>query len=532
VRRIVWVVLVGLAAGPASAADVLVVCPPEFRPALKPWVRDRSSRGHTFAWIGNEGTAEDVRDRIRKAAGSSGRARFLVLVGDADPAMKDDPAVRARSVPTHFAAAKANLPWSRDRDIATDNWYADLDDDQLPDLAVGRLPVDTPAELATVVRKILDYERNTDFGAWRRRISFVACPGDFGGVIDSVIEQGARRLTTEGIPPSYATTAMYGHWRSPYCPDPRRFCEEALGRINEGALFWVYIGHGHCRTVDHVTLPDRTAHPILRYDDVRTLECRSGQPIAVFLACHTGRFDDPEDSIAEEMLRTPGAPVAIVAATRVTMPYAMTVMGGELMRGYFEQRIETIGELVREAKRQMVLRPRDTASARVLDALAVALNPRSPNPALERMEHVLLFHLIGDPTMRLPHAEEAKIESPGRATAGAELVVHCESPLAGTCVVELAPPRDKLPFQPPVRRRFSPSEELLGELHETYRRANETVLASTVLDVDAGPFEATLQVPLTHTGAGHVRVYIEGRTGYALGSKDVWIEKGSTSEAP
>lgn len=526
--RIVWVLLVGLAAA-SPAADVLVVCPPEFRPALKPWVRDRSSRGHTFAWISHEGTAEEIRDRIRKAAGPPGRARFLVLVGDADPAMHHDPAIRAVSIPTHFAEARANVPFTKERDIATDNWYADLDDDQLPDLAVGRLPVDTSQELATVVRKILDYERNTDFGAWRRRISFVACPGDFGGLIDSVIEQGARRLTTEGIPPSYATTAMYGHWRSPYCPDPRLFSREALGRINEGALFWVYIGHGHCRTVDHVTLPDRTAHPILRYDDVRTLECRSGQPIAVFLACHTGRFDDPEDSIAEEMLRTPGAPVAIVAATRVTMPYAMTVMGGELMRGYFEQRIETVGELVQEAKRQMVLRPRNTASARVLDSLAVALNPRSPNPAVERMEHVLLFHLIGDPTMRVPHAEEATIESLDRLTAGGEIVVRCESPLAGTCVVELAPPRDTLPFQPPSRRRFSPSEELLAELHETYRRANEPVLASAVLDVDAGPFEATLQVPSTHIGAGHVRVYIEGRSGYALGSKEVRIEKGAAS---
>lgn len=514
-----------LSNGPLSiAADVLIVCPPAFKAAMAPWVQQRKAQGRTLHWIGNEGTAEEIRDQVRKAS-RAGRTKFLLIVGDADPAMNTDPAVRAVSVPTHFAPAKVNIHWGKERDIATDNWYADLDDDQLPDLAVGRIPVDSADELKTVVGKILEYERSTDFSEWRRRVSFVACPGNFGGVIDTIIEQGARRLTTEGIPASYATKAMYGNWRSPYCPDPRRFLSEAVERINEGSLFWVYIGHGSCRHVDQVSLPDRSEYPILRYDDIGTLDCRAGLPIAIFLACYTGRFDDRVDSIAEQMLRTPGAPVGIIAATRVTMPYAMTVMGGELMKGYFADRVGTIGELFQRAKREMVLGKRETASARLLDSLAPTLNPKSPDLAAERMEHVLLFQLIGDPTMRLAQPGEVAVEPIGTVGAGSTVAVKGHSPIAGTCMVEFVLPRDRLTFKPPVRKDYTGSDELLSELHETYLKANDPIQASAKLVVPAGPIEATLRLPETASGSGYIRVYVQGEHGYAVGATGVVFGK-------
>ena len=78
--------------------------------------------------------------------------------------MTTDAALRKRCVPAHYATAVVNVRFGSPPEIATDNWYADVDDDRLPDLAVGRLPCDSSAELASMVRKILEYERSVDFG--------------------------------------------------------------------------------------------------------------------------------------------------------------------------------------------------------------------------------------------------------------------------------------------------------------------------------------------------------------------------------
>ena len=145
-------------------------------------------------------------------------------------------------LPTYKAKAKINLRWGSEPEIATDNWYADLDDDAVPDLAVGRLTADTKEELSLIVDKILAYERTDDAGPWRRRINLVAAAGRFGPLVDTAVETVTKKFLTNGIPPGYATTVTYGSWPSAYCPDPRNFHRISLGRLNEGCLFWVYVG--------------------------------------------------------------------------------------------------------------------------------------------------------------------------------------------------------------------------------------------------------------------------------------------------
>ena len=54
------------------------------------------------------------------------------------------------------------------------------------------------------------------------------------------------------LPADYRLSMTYGSWRSPYCPDPRRFHATTLERLNEGAWFWVYIGHGYPLGADRV----------------------------------------------------------------------------------------------------------------------------------------------------------------------------------------------------------------------------------------------------------------------------------------
>jgi len=511
------------------AADTLVVCPPSLRKGLKKWVEYRRKQGHEIKWIDNDGDSIAIRRRIRDAVNPK-ETKFVVMVGDANRPADGKEKPDKNFVATHYIPAKVNIHWGKERDIATDNYYADLDDDHLPDLAIGRIPADSVEDLETITDKIIAYEENEDYGEWRRRISFVGCPGNFGAVIDSVIEQGSRRLTTEGIPPAYCTTATYGNWRSPYCPDPRRFRDTAVGRLNEGALFWVYIGHGHNLYVDQVETPDQKKYPILTTKDVPDLKCGSGHPIAIFLACYTGRFDAPVDCLSEEMLRSPGGPVAIYSATRVTMPYAMTVMGGEMMKAYFVEKVPTIGELVLHAKRQMVLADRSTGTAKSLDTLALTLNKLSPDLKAERLEHVQMYELFGDPLLKLSHPNDVVVDPLSTAKAGDKLIIKGTSPLSGKCVVELVSPRDKLHFTPPLRKDFSPVEAVFTEIQETYEKANQPVLASKALEVKRGTFEAELTIPESMKGKGHIRVYVHGAKGYALGNADFEITSSGQSE--
>ena len=354
--------------------DAVVVCPAAFRDALAPWLEHRTRQGHSLAVLSNAGTAEDIRRRIREAA-RRGRLRFVVLVGDAEPGLEKDPVLRARCVPVHHARAEVNVLWGSEPHIATDNWYADLDDDRIPDVAIGRLTADTPEELALIVRKILAYERSVDCGSWRRRLNFVAGVGGFGTLADTVLESAARYFLTRDIPAGYRVTMTYGSWRSPFCPDPRLFHLTTASRLNEGCWFWVYIGHGFHLGLDRVQVPGGQYH-ILANPDIGRLDCRHGSPIALFLACYAGAFDARRDCLAEEMLRAPGAPVAIVAGSRVTMPYAMSVMGTELMDQCFRRRRETLGEALLHAKRNMMKETSDENPERaMLDAVAAAISP-------------------------------------------------------------------------------------------------------------------------------------------------------------
>ena len=511
-----------MATGVSWAADTLVVCPPGLRKGLKTWLDYRRKQGHDIDFVNADGDSMAIRRRIRDAVKPK-ETKFILIVGDANRPVDGKEKADKNAVATHYIPAKVNIHWGKERDIASDNYYADLNDDQIPDLAIGRIPADSVEELETITQKIIAYEQNQDFGEWRRRISIVGCPGNFGAVIDSVIEQGSRRLTTEGIPAAYCTTATYGSWRSPYCPDPRKFRDTTVGRLNEGSLFWVYIGHGQNLHVDQVETPDNAKYPILRMEDVSDLKCESGNPIAIFLACYTGRFDGTVDCLSEEMLRSSGGPVAVYSSTRVTMPYAMTVMGGEMMKGYFVEKLPTIGELVLHAKRQMVLADRSSGTAKSLDTLALTLNKLSPDLKAERLEHVQMYHLFGDPLLRLSHPGEIVVDPITSVKAGDKLVIKGTSPLDGKCVVELVPPRDKLSFTPPLRRDFTPGDDIFAEIQDTYEKANKPVLVSESLDVEKGAFSTELIVPDSMKGKGHVRIYVKGKKGYALGNADCEI---------
>ena len=514
--------------------DVALVAPRELLPALRPLIEHRQSQGHRFTHIASTQSADAIRGAIRTAAASGG-LKFVLLVGDAEPAARTDALIRARSVPTHLHKAVVNVRWGSEPEIASDNAYADLDDDQLPDLAIGRIPADTPAELTRIVEKILAYERAADFGAWRQRINFIAGVGGFTPLLDGVIESATSKLLTSGIPAGYETRMTYGNWRSAYCPDPRLFHATTVERHNEGCLFWVYIGHGQATGLDRVSIPGERFH-IFDVDDCRELKAQAGAPIALMLACHTAAFDQPQDCLGEELLRTPGGPIAVYGGSRVTMPYAMAVMGSGLMEEYFKSRPATLGEAILAAKRRM-MRPVDEANPLadtnrlLLDGIASLMSPSRELLEEERREHLHLFNLLGDPMLALSHPAEIKLLVPRDALPGDKIEITGTTSLAGRGVLELVCRRDLFKTPPPVRERFDPTDKGLAALHDVYLAANDRCWARWGLDLPAGQFATQIAIPPECRGACHMRLLVAAGQSHALGAANIYIRPEPVRQA-
>jgi hypothetical protein len=398
---------------PPAGPDTLVVCPSEFRPALAEWDAYRRGQGHEILVIAPPASAEQLRATSR-GANQSGWLKYVVLIGD-EPSAKTSSVRAARTtVPTNYVPAKVNIHWGSERDIASDIPYADIDGDGVPDVAVGRIPAHSAKELAAVVRKVIRYEEQSDHGPWEKCLNIVSGAGGFGAVTDAVVESAGRQVIQQTVPSGYdvrhtvATENTDGQPREDCCALVRR-------QLNEGELAWIYVGHGLPTELDRV--PTSTGiRPILSTRDVPQLHCGPHNPLAVLIACYTGAMDAPQDCLAEDLLLAEEGPVAVIAATRVTMPYGNSVMGYELLRACFRDRPIALGDVVRLAQRRVLTPTANDQLRAALDGMAELFSPGPVDLANERREHVLMYHLIGDPLLRLHRPPAEVAQNPSAAT--------------------------------------------------------------------------------------------------------------------
>ena len=493
-----------LALGAAAAAqDVLVVAPEAWRPALGEWLERRAAQGRSVAVRPPE---EDLAALVRRIHGEGGGGlRFVLLLGDVD------------RVPCAHRPGETIAPHERDPRIATDHLLADLDGDLLPDLAVGRLPAHSADEAAAMLARGLAYEASRDFGPWRSRVNVIAGVGGFGMLQDWALELAARTFLTRNVPDAARLSVTWASVGSPYCPPPEEFADVALERFNEGALLVAYLGHGHSQSLDRVRDGDRT-WPIFGADRVGRLQAGHGAPLAVFIACSTGQFDAARDCLAEAMLRAPGGPVAVLAASRVSMPYANGVFAKELLDALYAGGAPTAGELLLLAKRRLVdPAPGDEGRARIETLAAAFYQGDEALRRKERVEHLFLYNLFGDPTLALARPAEASVDCAAEVARGGRLKVAGTCPgRAGEALVELLAPRGRTP----APRRSDDR----AEWRRAYREANRWEVAAARAPVADGAFRAELHVPADlEPGTYAVRVFVEGPAGAASAGRKVEV---------
>src|SRR5207249_8729713 len=106
--------------------------------------------------------------------------RFLLRAGDAsfDPrnilGMGETDVVPTKLVDTQYL------------ETASDDWFGDLDDDGVPEIAVGRLAVQTSEQAAAVVQKLIAYDRAGAGGHAAVLVADHDDGSDFEGASDQV----------------------------------------------------------------------------------------------------------------------------------------------------------------------------------------------------------------------------------------------------------------------------------------------------------------------------------------------------------
>lgn len=398
-----------------------------------------------------------------------------------------------------------------------------------------------------MLRRSIAYEQSQSFGPWRDRIHATAGVGGFGVLADTAIESVARRLLSEGIPDRFQLNMTYASLTSPYCPDPFSLTRSFIGKINEGGLFWVYIGHGGVDRLDDFMVGNDSI-PICSKEHVSQFDVQDGPPIALMLACFTGAFDARVDCFAETMLSRKDGPIAVIAGSRVTMPYGLSQLSSEMMDGCFYDQIPTLGGILLNAKRNIwkqseastakeqdpnsSTQPQVSAGERLrakqqslIEQMATALSPEGHDLAEERREHVRLMNLLGDPLLRVRHPISIPIRCENEPNAGKPISISGRSPHPGKLKVELALSRDRLPDGIRSVSDFHGTDAQRQSMQDNYSRASDLVLVKFEQEIAAGEFSLELSIPPDCRGRCVVRAFVYGKNEWASGSQRVNVRR-------
>jgi hypothetical protein len=450
-------------------AQYLVVAPPGLADSLDPLL-DHRAKAFKVAVV----RTDDIASKI--GAGAGGVAKLIKRVGPKFVLLAGD----ANAVPTFVRKADyVSERFPSEPDLATDYPYGAV---------TGRFPARSAEELKAMAAKTLEYETSLAGGKWQKRISFVTGEGNFGTLIDEILERQFNSVVTGKIPMAYDIETAYAKPSSKYCYYPPKFGANAIRMINDGSLFFAYVGHGFRTGFDDVRYKDED-YPILESKHVKQIDVREGLPIMVVIACSTGEFDGAGgDCIGEALFKRRRGPVAFIGGSRITQPYGNGLLGNKLVEQVFAKKAPTIGEALWRAKAAVVERD-DSALRMQADAIATAIQgPASLEPM--RRDVIHHYNLLGDPALRIRRpAEDIDLAPHGNPGPGRTFFVTGRAK-DGPVDVTFECARDK--FCHPTDLEGETAEEQIGR---RYANANNKVVVRSPTAAADGRFEIEVELP-------------------------------------
>jgi len=405
--------------------EYLIVTHPDFRAAaddLKAW---KQAKGISTAVVetGNGGgqigaTKEAIKEFIQSRYDHClVRPSYVLLVGDSE------------FIPTYYRSTIFSSAAGTDLDYSLLTGA-----DTLPDLALGRLPVDTLNQAHDVVDKILQYEQSPPVSiSFYQKMSFAAyfqcCEG--GGALPGTADRGyvetsefvrdAMHGGAYNIERIYTTNAGGSDTPNYYnngAPLPGDLnaasgfawdgdTQDIVDAINDGRSLIYHRDHGS---------RNGWSEPSFKTSHLNQLANSHQYPVIYSINCSTGYFDNEIDGssnsgvyFAESLLRMENAGAAgIIGATRVSPTWA----NNALTRGLFDAtwthveagygtntRIRRLGDIMNYGKAYMA------------GQIGVAQTAGSISSGAADTNYVL-YHVYGDPTMELWTSTPWVIELP------------------------------------------------------------------------------------------------------------------------
>lgn len=300
-------------------------------------------------------SAEAIRDFLAYAYHSwtPPAPRFVVLIGDGTSDMRNYlRTTPATYIPPFLANVDPDL-----KETAADNLYVTIvGSDNIPDMALGRMSVNTTGEAAAMIDKVIVYETQCQCGqggdSWNKNTLFISDNlahggGDFYYYSDEIADGyvDPPTDTIKLLPTTYTVTKAYLDQTCFGRDDCRNFITNTLNIT--GALLVNYIGHAG---KDYWSFD-----AIFSQDLLASLTMSICLPVYLPMTCYEGSFQDPRrgfSAMAEAYTRLP-----LYGAVASWSPTGSGLVSGHdvLERGFFlalfHQGYETIGEAAVEAKR-------------------------------------------------------------------------------------------------------------------------------------------------------------------------------------
>ena len=399
---------------PANQVDYVVITHSTFSESIRPLVEFRRSQGLTTMVVDIDDIYNEFSDGLFNPFAIQKFLRYtynnwqqpaptyVLLVGDAhydykgatveiyrqDPTFRGTYKLYPNFVPTYHGWAPAS------GETAMDQRFVNISgEDPLPDMLIGRLSVQTPEALTTMVEKIIDYEENPKMGVWQGTLIQVA-DDHTDKPNDIIFEESRDELIQEVIPPGYDTRQIY--LRKIGSPENTRL--RIRSAINRGALAIEYAGHGGSQTW--------ADESIFRIEDAADLRNRY-LPFVITTTCLNGQFDKPQQAgnfcLSEQFLLGKYGAIATLSATRLTYGQANAEFDIDLFEALFRVAQES-PELA--GTKSIPLQP--TIGYIVADAKISFLNRIRNIDWIPGTEQYTLF---GDPASRLARPQlDVKVE--------------------------------------------------------------------------------------------------------------------------
>ena len=316
-----------------NQADLIILTTDELAPALADLVEARRAEGLSVALVPvaevydefgfGQASPESIQAFVAYASANwqAPPPRYLFLVGDATT---DYHNYQGSAPHNHIPSLLVPVVFSGE--TVSDSRLVDVDGDMKPDMAVGRWPVDTAAEVADLVARTLAYEAGTAIN--RALFAADGAEAQFATIADAL--QSESGITDESAVLLAGAQA-----------------DEVAAAWNEGAWLTTYIGHGSV---------ERWGKEDIFYPEAVSDLAASTPPIVLQLTCLTGLFAHPElTSLSETMLRHEKGPVLIVAATSLTLSAHQEPFALGLLQQLQSTDNSRIGDAFQAAKRALAI---------------------------------------------------------------------------------------------------------------------------------------------------------------------------------